>query len=457
MGSVWIAKVGAVAMFLGWWLTVHSWGAQNRTNAIISVPSISGQFLVYGVPIIKPPDAKDAAKAAQVRRLDPGLLAVSCENIKKALLIELRAADQWKSRISLLIQFTTAVDRPIIIQADHFTGNWRYRLELPDEVEINKLTRAIVNALLLEIGNRNAQADTVEIPLWLTEGFTQFLLAFYGRDQLLPQPFSRVIRQELKLDPVQAAHLRLRSHKPLTFTQLSLPTPEQLQGPAWEDFQVSSQLFIMELLSLKGGPMALREMLWRLPERLNWQMAFLTAFRSHFQSILEVEKWWELVLASGGSRVQLQGWTPAASLDKLDEILKTPVQIRPITNSLASFTTLSLQKFLELWDYPTQKSHLLVKMQQLRGLLLTIAPSIRPTAEAYLATLEAYVHKRSQLGYENFVRGPLPPSPRRLIREFSQELDALDARREVLRRRLAPPASPTSPETVNLTDSASKL
>src|SRR5208283_1210869 len=95
-----------------------------------------------------------------------------------------------------------------------------------------------------------------------------------------------------------------------------------------------AQLFVADLLELKDGPAHLRAMLKTLPDVYNWQTAFHSAFRENFPRPLDVEKWWALQVVNFVARQTGPAWTTAVSRDKLDEILRVPVEMRLASNAL---------------------------------------------------------------------------------------------------------------------------
>src|SRR6185295_14162134 len=80
-----------------------------------------------------------------------------------------------------------------------------------------------------------------------------------------------------KLNPLADAIETLRWSSPLTFQELSWPTEEQLSGNAAGVYNSSAQLFLSQLLRVKNGPGSLQAMLGKLPDFLNWQLAFMDA------------------------------------------------------------------------------------------------------------------------------------------------------------------------------------
>jgi hypothetical protein len=142
----------------------------------------------------------------------------------------------------------------------------------------------------------------------------------------------------------------LRNHPALTFEQLSWPTGAQLSGADGGVYRASAQLFVNELLGLKNGRAHLRAMLETLPDCYNWQTAFQSAFRENFPRPLDVEKWWALQVVGFAARDPGPMWTPAASRDRLDEILSVPVEMRTASNALPAHAQISLQAVIRNWD-----------------------------------------------------------------------------------------------------------
>src|SRR5207245_11226468 len=63
-------------------------------------------------------------------------------------------------------------------------------------------------------------------------------------------------------------------------SRLSDALPDPVPEETWKTFQASAQLFVSQLLLLPAGRATLVEMLYELPNYLNWQSAFLNAYRA---------------------------------------------------------------------------------------------------------------------------------------------------------------------------------
>jgi len=108
----------------------------------------------------------------------------------------------WRSKIHLYLHPANGSDETITITSEQFTDGWQYGVcvcTCPTVVEPRALTRSIVQVLLLEMANRNAGAHGAEIPLWLTEGLTQQLLA-EKEAALIPPPPHRGVKSFDRLE-----------------------------------------------------------------------------------------------------------------------------------------------------------------------------------------------------------------------------------------------------------------
>lgn len=424
------------------WIAGNADGAE-WTNANITIRSGSEQFIVRGVPPPRAtrPDLAEIRTPTKTLRLEPSTLAVACERIKTAFLKEIAAPDQWRGRIFVNIQFTVFTNTPVTIQPFNATA-WQYRVTLPDEIETNKLVRAIVNVLLLEQANRQTGPGLAEVPLWLVEGMTRHLLATSSRD-LIVQPLTRLTRMDIRADALVEIRNRLRLGPSLTFEQLGQPSPDRLQGPAWELFQASAHLFVSELLKLPDGPQCMQEFLRLLPAALNWQIPFLKAFQAYFDRPLAVEKWWALHLVNVGGMDQWHGWSPAQSGQKLDEILRLPVYIHSFSNSPPQYSQVSVQQFMARWDLGLQRQVFASKISQLQGLRVNAWPSLIPLINEYLRVLDTYLKKAPKTTPAAAAKLRLPPPG--LLRDATFLLEQLDARRNDLRQRWSQPAAAPGP------------
>ena len=406
------------------------------------IESSSGQFVV----LTAQPEALPSPFAASPAnpdfiRLQPELLAVSCERIKQKLWALLGVDVRWGGKIYLDLRPAASADEWVAVVADRSPVGWEYHVTLPDALPRDRFLRAIVQVLLLDFANRNAGTHSAEIPTWLAEGLSRELRASRETELLLSPPKWNVHGLSLNAqvmnarwsNPLENAQKELRARPPMTVEQLSWPPDEQLAGDAGEAYRCSAQFFVDSLLRLADGPACVRTMLGELPRYYNWQLAFLQAFRSHFQYPLDVEKWWALQIVQFTGRDLSQTWTPEESSRKLDEILRSPVDIRTEQRQLPLRAEVSLQTILREWDRPRQMEALRRKLRELDFLRLRVAQNLVLLVDDYRASIQTCLQRQSQVDFSLFSRTRVAPNADLAVEDAIKQLDALDVRREALR------------------------
>jgi hypothetical protein len=169
-----------------------------------------------------------------------------------------------------------------------------------------------------------------------------------------------------------------------------------------------------------------------LPRNWNWQTSFLTAFRGHFGRLLDVEKWWSLVLVNFLNRDPALTWTRGESLQRLDEILYTPVQVRLEQDELPHESQVSLQTVLMEWDEAARLALFHRKIDALTSVKQHLAGEIAPLAEDYRAVLDRYLRGHDQLASAPDSHPRNSSAGRALFNSAMGALKALDSRRERL-------------------------
>jgi len=415
-------------------------------DAAVTRSSASGQFTVVGAsqPSALPPGADTSADLV---RLEPALLAVSAERVKKPLWRELGidASTPWRGRIHLVLHPAESPDDQVTIISRRFSDVWEYRVELPDVLPRASLIRALTGAMLLELANRgNAGDHSAEIPAWLTEGLSQQLLAAGNPEMILSPPDKavnglperRTVAVTRGVDALAKVRPVLQGQPALTFEQLSWPEDAQLRGDDGGVYRASAQLFVNDLLKLNHGPEHLRAMLQMLPDYYNWQLAFRSAFVNDFPLPVDLEKWWALQTAgftSGGNSIS---WSPAVSTARLDEILSVPVEVRSAPTDLPAHDAISLQAAIRSLDSNRQAEILQAKIRDLALAQWRMDPQFAALADAYRRTLASYLGSRSgTVSGANYQ----PAAPiNNNARDIVEKLDALDARRLVLENSIKP-------------------
>lgn len=402
--------------------------------------SASQQFFVVGHI---PGAPKGPPSLSQIReghlQLDPSVLAITCELVKLELLNYLKLDDKWQSTISVVVNGTAPPESNIGVAAIAGSRGYTYRLELPGQIPKQRLVRSLVRALLLEIINRQQNGGRfTEVPRWLQEGLAAHMFAQKG-DILLQGITARVFgldgpkmvtdaRTQTTFDrtyegSLAAAFRHLQLTEPLGFNQLNLPDPGQLTGYGWKTYQHSSHLFIAELLRLQNGPEALAELLLQLPKFLNPQLALLKAYKQHFRTALELDKWWSLVLVDFRSRGPNLRWGQSRALEHLNEIMYAPMVIRADTNSVPITREMHFQQLIQDTDFIVHKKILQHALRKLSIVQLNANRDLARLINDYRLTLDEYIRKRE--GSSNS-RKELPTSVKLTKKKTIEQLDLLD-------------------------------
>lgn len=415
------------------------------------IRSVSGQFVVS-------PQAHSISRfytgSENSIPLDPAVLAVSAERIKQVLWRRLEVSGAHKGKVFLRVRPARfAYEQPTIL-VDRGLGGWNCKLDIPDAVAPPVLLRTLVHTLLLEIANRGADAHAAEIPLWLAEGLSQELLATERIEYLVPPSQAkdrengflvrRVTVNERRGDSIAQAAQILRDQPPLTFEQLSWPSPQQLTENNISSFRGSAQLFVRQLELLKDGTACLRRTMQELPRHMNWQFAFLAGFEPHFKTQLDVEKWWALQVVQFTGRDLTQVWTTEISWEKLDQIVRAPAEVRSNPRELPQRVEITLQGIIRDWDGLHQRPALQRKRQELDLIRPRVSQDLVGLVDDYRLLLGRYLEKQNFAGSFFGIRKQQGPIRNRLSEAAIQQLNVLEARRMALQ----PTASPDGTRNV---------
>ena len=423
------------------------------------VRSASGQFTILDRRGDTPLASPDSSNSRGFYNLEPAFLAVSCERIRNALNSELGTTGRWRGRINVSISPVRNNSDDYALVVDRFRDGWSYQLNLPQRVERSMFVRTLVQALLLELANRQANERSAEIPFWLVEGLTQRMLISREAEVILPPPIQSfggvevgpTLIERRENDPLETARQVLRDRPPLTLEELSSPPTNEFNGPAGEIFRCSSQLFVTELLSLNNGRECLREAITGLGSCYNWQTAFLRAFRTHFDNQLALEKWWALQAVFFVGRNPYQLWTSEESWRKLDEVLHLPVAIRRVSGELPAHAEVTLQVMIREWNTLRQLAALQDKLRELELTRVRISLEFVNITDDYRRVLKQYLLQRERTSaiYANLEA--MPEGSRNAALEVIRQLDELDANRNVMRPRPADSWSAVPPPTPPIT------
>jgi len=420
------AVVGSFAILLAAALT--SPGQAPVFPKELATTSQSGQFIITGprVPGLSPP--REYQPGTGPRTLTPQTLAVACDRIKSEALRALSLPDLWRTagaHIHVDIEPTQRTNAPVPIDATPFENSWKYRVRVPSSLSEERLTRAIVQAVILDLANRGGNQRAAEPPLWLVEGVTRTVL-HTAVEGTLPTPETRTSMQVRRMDALAQVREQFARTAPPSFNELSQPDLDQMQDRDWARFSAGAHLCFHELRRLPGGMERIRDWILHLQDHWNWQTGFIEAFHPTFLSLLDTEKWWAITLANFTGRDASQAWPSDFTLRKLDEALQ-PVGVLPSAGSLAR--RLSLEEILNEWEFPRQLPVLRQVLQQLHAIRINAPPGLRSLVYRYIDVVDGYIDERSGYALVPLVRGQASPRPKMIAREAIRRLRELDGER----------------------------
>jgi hypothetical protein len=371
-------------------------------------------------------------------RLEPAVLAVSCERIREALFSELGLPANWTTasqanragRIYLWIHPNS--ERVIKFIPVPSPSGFNYRIELPNSATSDDLIETVVYGLLLSLAGEKSPSKFVEIPLWLKEGFVEHLRAT-ATEALTLQP-NQMVQAQLRIDSLAPVRQALREKGTFSFEELSWP--EKLKPEQAPEYKASAQLFVHQLLEFPRGRESLRHFITDIGLRENWQFAFLDAFKDRFARLLDVEKWWALTLVSFTGRDPEMLWAARESLQRLDAVLRVPVNVHATANRLPERSVISLQEGVRNIDRTRESLLLQNTIRELAQLRVRVSPELLPLLDAYQKSLSEYLEIRDPGERRDRSKNRAPVNLGVARSQFSKRLDQLDQDRARLRQKI---------------------
>jgi hypothetical protein len=322
-------------------------------------------------------------------------------------------------------------ENQMALVANRYPGGWVYGMELPTDMASQRLSAAVLQVLLVELANRSATNEQVDVPRWLLAGLVSEMQASQLQSLTLQPDVQTDVRrshEQRNLDPLDRLRERFQTEAPLSFEEMSWP--ETLETNKANVFQDSAQLFVHELLRMNNGRLAMRQFIRELPAHRNWQFAFLKTMG--FSQLVDIEKWWALKTTTLMGRETAKLWSVEESWDRLKAALDVSVQIHLKNDRLPVAGKLSLQEIIEQWDATRQELTLRKAIIQLRMIRYRVQPEFLSLTDDYRKTLENYLQQR--------VGGKAKPGQQVntivLKKSVRRQLDNLDDRRMKLRAEL---------------------
>jgi len=196
------------------------------------------------------------------------------------------------------------------------------------------------------------------------------------------------------------------------------------------------------LLRFDDGRDCLRSMITHLPEHWNWQTAFLLAFHSHFDQLLDAEKWWGVNCVDFTSRFAVPSYSSSDCRKKLQDSLDVPVEVHFGADQMPVEARITLQEAIRQWRPGEATAAVNRAADELKVLIPRAAPEFRPLAESYLKTLLDYSKAAQTAGLEQPL-GRHPPAILSVAKaEAIKQLDALDRQRQAIWTNTAPAQPP---------------
>ncbi len=363
------------------------------------ITSASKQFIVRGRPQTSVFANNSSGDLIYV---DPRLLVVTCDRVRQSVSRAMGWDGGWRGTIFVDIRPVRFDNQPPQLFPFRTSDGWRYRLELPDEIDRRRLIESLVEAILREFADGSAAEVPAELPPWLVPGLAAHLMSGELAELAL-QPNTFSVRDRGNNDPLKPLRDRVQATGALTIDELNWPEFDEPDSPRAGAYRFSAHLFVRELLRLRGGPDALSAALAMLPQHLNWQTAFLRGFQPHFQRMVDVEKWWALSINQLKTRETSVHWTAAQGQRKLEEILLTPMQAPRSDGTVSAAKLVALQTVINDWSFDQQLPLLQTKVNQLQLARVRLTPELTALADGYRAVITQYLQTRT--------------NPRRLFRE----------------------------------------
>ena len=403
-------------------------GPRTFPNSILFPQSVGGG--TGPVFLFKPTRDKESPDEVTIP-LDPSLVAVACERVKQALLSTFGLGDDWSSPIHVFIE-PGRQQGQVSLDTIRTGRGWLFRLALPAEMKELDLDRLILHAALLERSNRNPQAMANNVPKWLTEGLIRCLRAS-APDGLSIQ---RIASFRIRPSPEIAFRELFLKRAPLSFEEMCWP--EGLEPSKSPMFTASAELFVYELLRVRDGRACLAGMILKSPNYLNWQLAFLEAFQTHFRSLVEVEKWWSLSWVHLLGVDPSQRWASPEGWEKFEASLRTTVELRADRSSPPLRKSLTLQTAIRELPIGVQQSGLESTLFQLRVIQLHVPPRVAAIAREYQQILGDYLAEAARAGQTTFDKRQTPVNLNVLKQTVIGKLDLLDRKKAKLKAELQP-------------------
>ena len=176
--------------------------------------------------------------------------------------------------------------------------------------------------------------------------------------------------------------------------------------------------------------------------------SFLKVYGDLFSDMLEVEKWWAVTIVQFTGQNQYQNWTLLEAVEKFENLLKLPAEVRLNDADSPLEAEVTLQQVIRGWDFAVQKQTLKQKINQLLIARVKMPRQLLPFLNEYGHILEKYVTTRQRIESFKPRRGQVRPRLAPVVDEAVRQLDSVDRRLVLFKPepRSSQPAAATFPQ-----------
>jgi len=162
--------------------------------------------------------------------------------------------------------------------------------------------------------------------------------------------------------------------------------------------------------------------------------------------MLVVEKWWAVTIVQLTGQNQYQNWTLLEAVEKLENLLKLPAEVRLKDADSPLEAEVTLQQAIRGWDFAVQKQTLQQKINQLLIARVKMPQQLLPFVNEYGRILQNYVVTRQRIESFKPRRGQVRPRIAPVIDEAVRQLDSVDRRLVLFKPESKTPAPATLPQ-----------
>ena len=138
-------------------------------------------------------------------------------------------------------------------------------------------------------------------------------------------------------------------------------------------------------------------------------------------------------------------WTLAESWNKLDQLLRVPIQVRRQKQDLPTLAEASLTSVIAEWDYTRHGPALQEKLQGMDSARLRMAAELLPLLDEYRHVLGDYLRRRENRSDTFTAQRGEVTNVRLLVRATVKRLEELEVDRQELKPKTTAPVAAAKP------------